>query len=82
MDEDYWEAMIDKGQWREFGEDTGDTSLLFYEKCHGIFNDYRESGPWFNVSFERQILFNDKDFNTDFTLKIAVRFFILFTILV
>ncbi len=24
--------------------------LLFYEKCHGIFNDHRESGPRFNVS--------------------------------
>ncbi len=21
-----------------------------YEKCHGIFNDHRESGPRFNVS--------------------------------
>ncbi len=21
MDGDYWEAMIDKGQWREFGQD-------------------------------------------------------------
>ncbi len=26
---DYWEAMIDKGQWREFGQDTGVTPLLF-----------------------------------------------------
>ncbi len=25
-----------------------------YEKCHGIFNDHRESGPWFNVSSERR----------------------------
>ncbi len=25
-----------------------------YEKCHGIFNDHRESGPRFNVSSERQ----------------------------
>ncbi len=24
-----------------------------YEKCHGIFNDHRESGPRFNVSYER-----------------------------
>ncbi len=23
-----------------------------YEKCHGIFNDHRESGPRFNVSSE------------------------------
>ncbi len=27
-----------------------------YEKCHGIFNDHRESGPRFNVSSERQCL--------------------------
>ncbi len=27
-----------------------------YEKCHGIFNDHRESGPWFNVSSERRCL--------------------------
>ncbi len=26
-----------------------------YEKCHGIFNDHRESGPRFNVSSERQL---------------------------
>ncbi len=25
-----------------------------YEKCHGIFNDHRESGPRFNVSSERR----------------------------
>ncbi len=37
MDGDYWEAMIDKGQWREFGQDTGVTPLLFYDECHGIF---------------------------------------------
>ncbi len=36
----------------EFGQDTGVTPLLFYEKCHGIFNDHRESGPRFNVSSE------------------------------
>ncbi len=29
MDGVYWEAMIDKGQWREFGQDTGVTPLLF-----------------------------------------------------
>ncbi len=27
-----------------------------YEKCHGIFNDHRESGPQFNVSSERRSL--------------------------
>ncbi len=42
--------VIDNGQWREFGQDTGVTPLLFYEKCHGIFNDRRESGPRLNVS--------------------------------
>ncbi len=26
----------------------------FYEKCHGIFNDHRESGPRFNISSERR----------------------------
>ncbi len=25
-----------------------------YEKCHGIFNNHRESGPQFNVSSERR----------------------------
>ncbi len=29
-----------------------------YEKCHGIFNDHRESGPWFNVSSERRCSFD------------------------
>ncbi len=33
----------------------GYTSTL-YEKCHGIFNDHRESGPRFNVSSERWCL--------------------------
>ncbi len=36
-------GMIDKGQWREFGQDTS----TLYEKCHWIFNDHRESGPQF-----------------------------------
>ncbi len=27
-----------------------------YEKCHGIFNDHRESGPRFNVSSEKRCL--------------------------
>ncbi len=31
----------------------GYTSTL-YEKCHGIINDHRESGPRFNVSSERR----------------------------
>ncbi len=31
----------------------GYTSTL-YEKCHGVYNDHRESGPRFNVSSEGQ----------------------------
>ncbi len=58
VDGDYWEAMIDKGQWREFGQDTGVTPLLFYDECHGIFNDHRESGPRFNISSERRCSFD------------------------
>ncbi len=38
----------------EFGQDTGVTSLLFFEGHPGIFNDHRESGPRFNVSSERR----------------------------
>ncbi len=49
--------MIDKGQWREFGQDTGVTTPTLYEKCHGIFNDHRESGPRFNISSEKTVLF-------------------------
>ncbi len=36
----------------EFGQDTVTARLLF-EGLPGIFNDHRESGPWFNVSSER-----------------------------
>ncbi len=32
-DGDYWEAMIDKGQWREFGQDTGVTHSLFMRRA-------------------------------------------------
>ncbi len=42
--------MIDKGQWWEFGQDTGVTPLLFTRSAMGFFNDDRESGPRFNVS--------------------------------
>ncbi len=28
LDGNYWEAMIDKGQWWEFGQDTGVTPLF------------------------------------------------------
>ncbi len=36
VDGDYWEAMIDKGQWREFGQDTGVTPLLFTRSAMGF----------------------------------------------
>ncbi len=36
MDGDYWEAMIDKGQWREFGQDTGITPLHFTMSVMGF----------------------------------------------
>ncbi len=36
MDGDYWEAMIDKGQWREIGQDTGVTHLLFTMSVMGF----------------------------------------------
>ncbi len=43
-------VMIDNGKWRKFGQDTRVTPLLFYEKCHGNFNDHRESEPQLIVS--------------------------------
>ncbi len=45
--------MIDKGQWG--GIWSGHWGYTLYEKCHGIFNDHRESGPRFNVPSERLI---------------------------
>ncbi len=36
----------------KFGQNAGGTPLLFFEGHPGIFNDYRESGPRFNVSSE------------------------------
>ncbi len=36
VDGDYWEAMIDEGQWREFGQDTGVTPLLFTRSAMGF----------------------------------------------
>ncbi len=36
IDGDYWEAMIDKGQWREIGQDTGVTPLLFTRNAMGF----------------------------------------------
>ncbi len=41
VDGDDYEAMIDKGQWWEFGQDTGVTPLLFTRSAMGFFNDHR-----------------------------------------
>ncbi len=45
VDGDYWEDMFDKGQWREFGQDTGVTPLLF-----------TRSVMWFLMTTESQDL--------------------------
>ncbi len=50
---------LTKGQWREFGQDTP----TLYEKCHGIFNDHRESGPRFNVSLHLHSAFKCRLFS-------------------
>ncbi len=36
MDGDYYEAMIDKGQWWEFGQDNGVTPPLFTRYAMGF----------------------------------------------
>ncbi len=36
VDTDYWEAIIEKGQWREFGQDTRVTPLLFTRSAMGF----------------------------------------------
>ncbi len=36
VDGNYYESMIDSGQWREFGQDTGVTSLLFTRSAMGF----------------------------------------------
>ncbi len=36
VDGDYKKAMIDKGQWREYGQDTGVTPLLFTRSALGF----------------------------------------------
>ncbi len=38
-----------------------------YEKCHGIFNDHRESGPRFSVSSERRKQMKQKE-----SLKVCI----------
>ncbi len=45
--------MIDKGQWGWIWPGHRGNTATLYEKCHGIFNDHRESGPRFNVSFQK-----------------------------
>ncbi len=53
MDGDYYEAMIDKGQWGEFGQDTG-LHIYSLREVSWDFNYHSESGPRFNVSSERR----------------------------
>ncbi len=36
VDGDYWEAMMVRGQWWEFGQDTGVTPLLFTRSAMGF----------------------------------------------
>ncbi len=36
VDGDYWEAMIDRSQWWEFGQDTGVTPLFFTRSAMGF----------------------------------------------
>ncbi len=59
VDGDYYEAMIDKGQWWEFGQDTGVTPYSLRE-VPWDFNDHRESGPRFNVSSERRMSYSSR----------------------
>ncbi len=48
-----WMGMIRSlGQWREFWPGHQGYTPTIYEKCHGIFNDHRESGPRFNALSE------------------------------
>ncbi len=53
--------MLDKGQWREFGQDTGVKPLLFTKVT---WDDHRESGPRFNVSSERRMIPHDPSEST------------------
>ncbi len=52
--------MIDKGQWREFGQDAEVTPLYSFSKDILGFLMTRESGPRFNVSSERRCLLTVK----------------------
>ncbi len=46
-----------------------------YEKCHGIFNDHRESGPRFNVSSERRLCKNISLLSIRSGIDLKIRFF-------
>ncbi len=50
--------MIDTGKLWKFGQDTRVTPRLFYKKCHGIFNDHRESGPRLNIKTSERCFFS------------------------
>ncbi len=54
VDGDYWEAMIDKGQWREFGQDTGVTPLLFTRSAMGFLMTTESQDLGLTVSSERR----------------------------
>ncbi len=56
VDGDYWEAMTDKGQWREFGLDTGVTPLLFTMSVMGFLMTTESQD--LNVSSERRCSFD------------------------
>ncbi len=49
-------AMINKGQWEGTWPGHRGYTPTLYEKCHGIFNDHRESGPRFNYSSEKTVI--------------------------
>ncbi len=51
--------MIDKGQWGNLARTPG--SPLLFEKCHGIFNDHRESGPLFNISSDDRLIVSPRE---------------------
>ncbi len=48
--------MVDRGQWANLARMLGLHPYNFSEGHPGIFNDHRESVPWFNVSSEGQCL--------------------------
>ncbi len=57
VDGDYWEAMIDKGQWREFGQDTGVTPLLFTMSVMGFLMTTESQDLGLTCSSERRCSF-------------------------